>query len=142
MPLAPRAYEYPDAAPTMAIILHAHSRRRDVPVRPVQPAGDIFGRARLKRSSNRDVRQSNSAELVYPRNGNWRDGGKCGIQPHGRKHVWRLGLCKAGISLAHPAGQFQLLPGCDRTLSTCTNLFNNVILYGGFPYIPTPETAV
>jgi uncharacterized phage protein (TIGR02218 family) len=38
--------------------------------------------------------------------------------------------------------QFQLLPGCDRTLSTCTNVFNNVIHYGGFPYIPTPETAV
>jgi len=38
--------------------------------------------------------------------------------------------------------QFQLLPGCDRTLSTCTNVFNNVIHYGGFPHIPTPETAV
>lgn len=38
--------------------------------------------------------------------------------------------------------QFQLLPGCDRTLSTCTNAFNNAIHYGGFPYIPTPETAV
>jgi uncharacterized phage protein (TIGR02218 family) len=38
--------------------------------------------------------------------------------------------------------QFQLLPGCDRTLSTCTNVFNNVIHFGGFPYIPTPETAV
>jgi uncharacterized phage protein (TIGR02218 family) len=38
--------------------------------------------------------------------------------------------------------QFQLLPGCDRTLSSCTNLFNNVIHFGGFPYIPTPETAV
>ena len=38
--------------------------------------------------------------------------------------------------------QFQLLPGCDRTLSTCTNIFNNVIHFGGFPYIPTPETAL
>jgi uncharacterized phage protein (TIGR02218 family) len=38
--------------------------------------------------------------------------------------------------------QFQLLPGCDRTLSTCANVFNNVIHFGGFPYIPTPETAV
>jgi uncharacterized phage protein (TIGR02218 family) len=38
--------------------------------------------------------------------------------------------------------QFQLLPGCDRTLATCTNVFNNAIHFGGFPYIPTPETAV
>jgi uncharacterized phage protein (TIGR02218 family) len=38
--------------------------------------------------------------------------------------------------------QFQLLPGCDRTLSTCTSVFDNVIHFGGFPYIPTPETAV
>jgi uncharacterized phage protein (TIGR02218 family) len=38
--------------------------------------------------------------------------------------------------------QFQLLPGCDRTIATCTNVFNNAIHFGGFPYIPTPETAV
>jgi uncharacterized phage protein (TIGR02218 family) len=38
--------------------------------------------------------------------------------------------------------QFQLLPGCDRTLATCTNVFNNALHFGGFPYIPTPETAV
>ena len=38
--------------------------------------------------------------------------------------------------------QFHLLPGCDRTLSTCTNVFNNAIHFGGFPYVPTPETAV
>ena len=38
--------------------------------------------------------------------------------------------------------QFRLLPGCDRTLTTCTNVFNNANHFGGFPYIPTPETAV
>src|SRR5271163_3037575 len=38
--------------------------------------------------------------------------------------------------------QFQLLPGCDRSVATCTNVFNNVIHFGGMPYIPTPETAV
>jgi uncharacterized phage protein (TIGR02218 family) len=38
--------------------------------------------------------------------------------------------------------QFQLLPGCDRTLGTCKNVFNNSVHFGGFPYIPTPETAV
>jgi len=38
--------------------------------------------------------------------------------------------------------EFQLLPGCDHTLVTCENVFNNTIHFGGFPYIPTPETAV
>jgi uncharacterized phage protein (TIGR02218 family) len=38
--------------------------------------------------------------------------------------------------------QFQLLPGCDRTFATCTNVFNNATHFGGFPFIPTPETAV
>jgi uncharacterized phage protein (TIGR02218 family) len=38
--------------------------------------------------------------------------------------------------------EFQLLPGCDRTLATCSNVFNNAIHFGGFPFIPTPETAV
>ena len=38
--------------------------------------------------------------------------------------------------------QFQLLPGCDRTLATCANVFNNAGHFGGCPYIPTPETAV
>lgn len=38
--------------------------------------------------------------------------------------------------------EFQLLPGCDHTIATCTNVFNNATHFGGFPYIPTPETAV
>jgi uncharacterized phage protein (TIGR02218 family) len=38
--------------------------------------------------------------------------------------------------------EFQLRPGCDRTLATCKNVFNNTTHFGGFPYIPTPETAV
>jgi uncharacterized phage protein (TIGR02218 family) len=38
--------------------------------------------------------------------------------------------------------QFELLPGCDRTTATCANIFNNAVNFGGFPHIPTPETAV
>ncbi len=37
---------------------------------------------------------------------------------------------------------FHLLPGCDHTLATCTNTFVNDARYGGFPYIPPPETAI
>ena len=38
--------------------------------------------------------------------------------------------------------QFQLLPGCDRSLATCTNVFNNPAHFGGVPFVPTQETAV
>jgi uncharacterized phage protein (TIGR02218 family) len=37
---------------------------------------------------------------------------------------------------------FTLLPGCDRTLATCNGTFANLIHFGGFPYIPPPESAV
>ncbi len=37
---------------------------------------------------------------------------------------------------------FNLLPGCDKTLTTCTSTFNNELRFGGFPYIPPPESAV
>jgi uncharacterized phage protein (TIGR02218 family) len=48
----------------------------------------------------------------------------------------------AFLSPVLPGDEFQLLPGCDRTIATCTNVFNNAIHFGGFPYVPTPETAV
>jgi uncharacterized phage protein (TIGR02218 family) len=41
-----------------------------------------------------------------------------------------------------PGDEFELLPGCDHTLTTCTNVFANQVHFGGFPYIPAPENAV
>ncbi len=49
---------------------------------------------------------------------------------------------KAFLSSIATGDLFQLLPGCDRTVATCTNVFNNAVHFGGFPYIPTPETAI
>jgi uncharacterized phage protein (TIGR02218 family) len=37
---------------------------------------------------------------------------------------------------------FTVYPGCDKTIATCTNKFNNLANFGGFPYIPAPENAV
>lgn len=37
---------------------------------------------------------------------------------------------------------FILLPGCDHTVSTCRNTFNNLARFGGMPYIPPPEAVV
>lgn len=37
---------------------------------------------------------------------------------------------------------FNIYPGCNKTLTICTNTFANAVNYGGFPDIPAPETAV
>lgn len=41
---------------------------------------------------------------------------------------------------------FQLLPGCDHTLPTCANTFNNAATtggrFGGTPYVPPPEESL
>lgn len=40
-----------------------------------------------------------------------------------------------------PGDTFTASPGCDKTQSTCTSRFNNVIHFRGMPYIPVPETV-
>ena len=37
---------------------------------------------------------------------------------------------------------FTIYPGCDKTQATCTTKFSNVVNFGGFPYVPVPETAI
>ena len=37
---------------------------------------------------------------------------------------------------------FTAYPGCDKTQSTCTNKFSNLVNFEGFPYVPAPETAI
>jgi hypothetical protein len=37
--------------------------------------------------------------------------------------------------------QLQLVPGCDKTISTCSAVFNNLIHFGGQPFVPNPEVA-
>jgi uncharacterized phage protein (TIGR02218 family) len=37
---------------------------------------------------------------------------------------------------------FTIYPGCDKTQSTCTSKFSNLVNYGGEPYVPAPETAI
>jgi uncharacterized phage protein (TIGR02218 family) len=36
---------------------------------------------------------------------------------------------------------FKVYPGCDRTLETCLDKFNNKSRFRGYPWIPKPETA-
>ncbi len=37
---------------------------------------------------------------------------------------------------------FIAYPGCDKTQSTCTNKFGNLVNFEGMPYVPVPETAI
>jgi|SRR3954468_9900052 uncharacterized phage protein (TIGR02218 family) len=37
---------------------------------------------------------------------------------------------------------FTIYPGCDKTQATCSGKFSNLVNFGGFPYVPVPETAI
>lgn len=37
---------------------------------------------------------------------------------------------------------FTIYPGCDKTQNTCQTKFSNLANFGGFPYVPVPETAI
>lgn len=41
-----------------------------------------------------------------------------------------------------PGDPFNIYPGCDRQQATCTAKFNNLPHFGGFPYVPVPETIL
>lgn len=36
---------------------------------------------------------------------------------------------------------FTIYPGCEKTMSVCSNKFSNLSKFRGFPFIPSPETA-
>ncbi len=40
------------------------------------------------------------------------------------------------------ADTFTIYPGCDKTMTTCQQKFDNLENFRGFPFIPVPETAV
>ena len=49
------------------------------------------------------------------------------------------------VPLPAPPGAgdtFTVYPGCDKTQATCTSKFSNLANFGGFPYVPVPETAI
>ncbi len=54
----------------------------------------------------------------------------------------QIGLFKAFLFTIAIGDTFTLLPGCDHTTGTCNATFQNLLRFGGFPYIPPPELAV
>jgi uncharacterized phage protein (TIGR02218 family) len=37
---------------------------------------------------------------------------------------------------------FTIVPGCDKSMATCQNTFNNLRNYRGMPFVPLPETTL
>ncbi len=54
----------------------------------------------------------------------------------------QIALFKAFLFTVAIGDTFTLLPGCDHTTATCNTRFQNLLRFGGFPYIPPPELAV
>ena len=37
---------------------------------------------------------------------------------------------------------FNIYPGCDKSMATCSSKFSNLSNFRGFPFVPVPETAI
>ena len=37
---------------------------------------------------------------------------------------------------------FNIYPGCDKQMQTCHIKYNNLVNFGGFPFVPPPESAI
>jgi hypothetical protein len=53
-----------------------------------------------------------------------------------------LGFFKAWIYPIAVGDTFHVRPGCDHTTARCNNDLQNILRFGGFPFIPPPENAV
>ena len=54
----------------------------------------------------------------------------------------QIGVLKAWLYPVAIGDTFTVLAGCDHTTATCNGTFDNLLRFGGFPYIPPPEFAV
>lgn len=41
-----------------------------------------------------------------------------------------------------PGDTFTVIAGCDKSVTTCTQKFNNLTHFGGMPFVPPPQTAI
>lgn len=56
-------------------------------------------------------------------------------------NLQQLQLIKPLIFPVAGGDALQLIPGCDKTIATCQNVYNNLINFAGQPFVPNPETA-
>lgn len=64
----------------------------------------------------------------------------CGQQYEVLKHAGNIITIGAGEAVeVRPNDSFTLFPGCDKTLGTCIDKFNNAVNFRGEPFIPNPQ---
>jgi len=69
-------------------------------------------------------------------------GANAGIQRTVLQHVTNTLYFPRAFPFAVQAGDaFTLVPGCDKTQSTCFGIFSNLLRFRGMPYVPVPETV-
>lgn len=57
-------------------------------------------------------------------------------------NITTLNLAQPLPVLLEVGDTFSVLQGCDRTMTTCQNIYNNLAHYRGAPFVPNPEQAV
>lgn len=73
----------------------------------------------------------------------WTSGPNNGITKAVKTYVAQEFFFNSPLPFAPSAGEtFTAYPGDDKTQATCTNKFSNLANFGGFPYVPAPETAI
>lgn len=73
----------------------------------------------------------------------WTSGANTGITSFVKLYVNAQGAFRLvyPLQVMPSAGDtFTAYPGCDKTQSTCSTKFNNLLHFRGYPYVPTPET--
>lgn len=70
-------------------------------------------------------------------------GANAGVKRTVKQHVSGALIIALPLKAVPDAGdEFVVYPGCDKTMATCQNRFDNLTKFRGFPFVPVPETAV
>lgn len=70
-------------------------------------------------------------------------GRNTGLAGFVQQHIGgQLRLTKPFLFPVAPGDTFNVIAGCDHTITACQQKFNNLINFSGTPYIPNTETAI
>ena len=74
----------------------------------------------------------------------WKTGANQGLSYSIRSHDSSTQITLATPILFAPQSndQFTVTTGCDNTMGTCSGYYNNLIHFGGEPFIPSPESSI
>ena len=70
------------------------------------------------------------------------NGLSCTVRSYVHGSPSELRVTRALLAPPNAGDGFMVYPGCDKTQATCSGKFSNLANFGGFPYVPAPETAL